>query len=231
MTWADFYLVCFVVGFFLSVVMFLAGGLQFPHMHIHMPGFQGHGFHGHGFHGHGFHHHGAGAYGAPTSHSASGGDISPFNLITLTTFLAWFGGTGYLLSRHSSMWYMAALGVSLLSGTGGAAIIYLFLSRVLSSPEESLDPADFEMVGVLGKLSVRISEGGTGELIYSQAGTRRVCGARSDDGSAILKGTEVVVTRYERGIAYVRRWTELAGEDTEFGQASETKVSKEARPQ
>ena len=49
-----------------------------------------------------------------------------------------------------------------------------------------------------------IRAGGTGELIYSQEGTRRVAGARSEDGAAIPKGAEVVVTRYEKGIAYVR---------------------------
>ena len=42
-------------------------------------------------------------------------------------------------------------------------------------------------------------------MIYSQEGTRRVAGARSEDGAAIPKGAEVVVTRYEKGIAYVRR--------------------------
>jgi len=49
-------------------------------------------------------------------------------------------------------------------------------------------------------------------LIYSQEGTRRVAGARAETGAAIPKGTEVVVTRYEKGIAYVRPWEELAGE-------------------
>jgi membrane protein implicated in regulation of membrane protease activity len=221
MTWADFYLVCFVVGFVLSIVMFIAGGVRFPHMHIHLPGLHGHGFHGHV----------AGAHAPANPHPGSGGDISPFNLITLTAFLAWFGGTGYLLARHSTMWFFSALIVSVFAGIGGAAIIYLFLSRVLSSPEEALDPADFEMVGVLGKLSVRISDGGTGELIYSQAGTRRVCGARSDDGLPILKGTEVVVTRYERGIAYVRRWSEMAGENLDVADTASAQDSKEARPQ
>lgn len=220
MTWADFYLVCFVVGFFLSVLMFLVGGLHLnvPHVHVHLPGFDGHGFHAHG---------GAGQAG----HTIRGGDISPFNLITLTAFLAWFGGTGYLLARHSTMWFVSALLISLLAGTGGAAVIYLFLSRVLSSPQEALDPADFEMVGVLGKLSVGVREGGTGELIYSQMGTRRTCGARSDDGSAILKNTEVVVTRYERGIAYVRRWSELAGEDADITAAEANNGSSETRRQ
>jgi hypothetical protein len=75
-----------------------------------------------------------------------------------------------------------------------------------------MEPADYEMVGVLGRLSVSIREGGTGEVIYSQVGTRRVCGARSEDGSAMAKGTEVVVTRYDKGIAYVRLWEEMANE-------------------
>ncbi len=203
MTWADFYLVCFVVGFLLSVITFLVGGshLHFPHLHVQLPGFHGHGG------------------GVHASGSGNGAQISPFSLITLTAFLAWFGGTGFLLARHSTMWFLTALFVSLLSGIGGAAIIYLFLARVLSSPEEALDAADFEMAGVLGKLSVRVREGGTGELVYSQAGTRRVCAARSETGSAIPKGAEVVVTRYERGIAYVRPWSELAGEELENKQA------------
>jgi membrane protein implicated in regulation of membrane protease activity len=202
MTWADFYLVFFVVGFALSLLMSLAGGarLHWPHLHLHLPG---------------FHTHAAPAHAGSSVGRAS--QMSPFSLITLTAFLAWFGGTGYLLARHSTLWFFTALVVSALSGMGGAALIYLFLSRVLSSPDEELDPADFDMIGVLGKLSVRIREGGTGELIYSQAGTRRVCAARSEDGAPIMKGTEVVVTRYERGIAYVRPWAELSGEAPELG--------------
>ena len=217
MTWAHFYLVCFVVGFFLSVLMFLAGGLHvhLPHVHVHLPGADAHAGAGHGV--------GAGNGSGHLAHS-------PINPITLTAFLAWFGGAGFLLTRHSTVWFVTALVIALFAGAGGAAIIYLFLAKVLTSPDEALDPADFEMVGVLGKLSVQIRAGGTGEMIYSQAGTRRVCGARSEDASAILKGTEVVVTRYERGIAYVRRWSELAGEETDL-EVPKAKNTENVRPQ
>jgi membrane protein implicated in regulation of membrane protease activity len=143
------------------------------------------------------------------SHTAS---ISPFNFITLTAFLAWFGGSGYLLTRYSSIWFLSGLGLAVFTGLVGGGIVFLFLSRVLISQEESMDPADYEMVGVLGRVSVPIREKGTGEIIYSQAGTRRTCGARGDDGNAVAKGSEVVVTRYEKGIAYVRLWTEISGE-------------------
>ena len=154
---------------------------------------------------------------APAAHNTAAADharggVSPFNFVTLTAFLAWFGGTGYLLTRFSTVWIGFGLMFSVLSGLVGGAIIFLFLSRVLISDDENMDPADYEMVGVLGRICVSIREGGTGELIYTQMGTRRVCGARSEDSTAIAKGTEVVVTRYDKGIAYVRLWSEMSGE-------------------
>jgi membrane protein implicated in regulation of membrane protease activity len=104
------------------------------------------------------------------------------------------------------------LGLAVFSGVVGGGIVFLFLSRILISREESMDSADYEMAGVLGRVSVPIRENGTGEIIYSQAGTRRTCGARSEDRNAITKGTEVMVTRYDKGIAYVRQWAEMSGE-------------------
>ena len=221
-TWADFYLICFAVGFCFSFFSFVFGGSRFGRLHLSH-------FHGHGA-GHlpaahaptghpGAAHPPAAAHGAATAQAAGGAKVarssgvSPINPPTLAAFLAWFGGTGYLLTRFSTVWVGVGLLFSVISGLVGGGIIFLFLSKVLISEEESLDPADYEMVGVLGTLSVPIREGGTGELIYSQAGTRRVCGARSEAGSAMEKGTEVVVTRYEKGIAYVERWSEMSGED------------------
>ena len=222
MTWSDFYLICFAVGFCFSFFSFLFGGSRMGRLHL--PHFHGHA----GGHfapaqapvaplpaaaGHASVVHGAGAARpGGAGRVARGSSVSPFNPPSIAAFLAWFGGTGYLLTRFSAIWVGLALTLSVVSGLIGGAIIFFFLSRVLMSAQEFLDPADFEMVGVLGKLSMPIRAGGTGELIYSQMGTRRVCGARSDQGSAIAKGTEVVVTRYERGIAYVSLWSELSGE-------------------
>jgi len=197
MTWAMFYLICFALGFTFSVLSFLLGGL-----------------HGHTPHGLGGHlHAGAHMHVAHGGHARGGrGAGSLLNPVTLAAFLAWFGGIGYLLTRFSTLWFVVGLGIALLSGITGAGIIYLFLSRVLTAEDENLDPADFEMTGVLGHVSMPIRQGGTGEIIYSQAGTRRTCGARAEDGNAVGKGAEVVVTRYEKGIAYVRLWTEMSGE-------------------
>jgi hypothetical protein len=148
-----------------------------------------------------------------SAHAQQESGVSPFNFVTLTAFLAWFGGTGYLLTRYSGLWVGFGMLASVTSGLVGAGIVFLFLSKVLISEDENMDPADYEMVGVLGRVSSSIREGGTGEIIYTQMGTRRVCGARSDDGSAVAKGTEVVVTRYDKGIAYVRLWSEMSGDE------------------
>ena len=222
MTWADFYLICFVVGFALSLISFLGGGMRWrfhwPHPVGHVPVLAGH-VAGPRAAGHVTGVHTPVAAGQAPSVGATGptraatdGSISPFNFVTFTAFLAWFGGTGFLLTRYSSIWFLMGLGIAIASGLAGGGIVSLFLSKVLTSKEENMDPADYEMVGVLGRTSISIREGGTGEIIYSQAGTRRTCGARSEDGTAVAKGVEVVVTRYDKGIAYVRLWEEISGE-------------------
>ncbi|MFZ0144807.1 MAG: hypothetical protein WAL08_10655 [Candidatus Sulfotelmatobacter sp.] len=223
MTWANFYLVCFAVGFCLSFFSFVFGGSRTGRLHL--PHFHGHIGHGHVVGAHlpaGPAAHGPVAAGhapvatdvstAGNAHVQRGGGVSPFNFVTLTAFLAWFGGTGYLLTRYSGLWVGFGLLASATSGLVGGGIVFLFLSKVLISEDENMDAADYEMVGVLGRVCSPIRAGGTGEIIYTQMGTRRVCGARSDDRSAIDKNTEVVVTRYEKGIAYVRLWSEMSGE-------------------
>lgn len=182
MTLSDFFLIAFLVGFGLSLLALVAGSahLHIPHLHLE-----------HGIH---------------VPHAHGGGGLPVFNFGTIAAFLVWFGGTGYLLLHVYSVWFVVAIAVAILSGLGGASVVFWFLAKVLLAREAALDPADYDMVGVLGKLSIPIRQGGTGELVYSQEGTRRVAGARSEDGAAIPKGAEVMVTKYEKGIAYVRVW-------------------------
>lgn len=196
MTWAIFYLVCFLVGVTLSVLSFLGGTWHLPHVHLHVP-------HVHVAHG--------GHLPTPQGHAATGSEMPFFNFATLTAFLAWFGGTGYLLTRYSTLVVTLVLVVSIALGLVGASIVFVFIAKVLLKHSRELDPADYERVGVLGRVTSPIRAGGTGEIIFSQEGTRHTCGARSENGEALTRETEVIVTRYEKGIAYVRRWDEMAG--------------------
>lgn len=192
MTISDLYLTCFLVGFGLSALSVLLGGV---HLHLHLP------FHFHlGHVGH-----------APHGATGTGnGRLPAVNLGTITAFLAWFGGLGFLLTRHSHLYALAALLISIAGGFVGATLVFLLVTRVLMHFEGPMDPGDYEMIGVLGRVSSRLRAGGTGEVIFSRQGSRCSTAARSEDGSEIGKDVEVVVTRYERGIAYVRRWDELA---------------------
>jgi len=193
MNWESLYLFCFVVGFMLSAVSFLVGAA-----HAHMPHL--HGPHAHVGHGH---HVGGGQGGRSAS--------SFFNFATLTAFLAWFGGTGYLVTRYSSLWFLFALLIASAAGLVGAAIVFWFLVKVLMKQDRELHDSDFEMVGAIGRVTSSIRANGTGEMVFSQQGVRNCCGARSESGAPIAKGVEVAVTRYEKGIAYVRPWEELDG--------------------
>jgi hypothetical protein len=187
MNWPTIFLGCFVIGFVLSALSFAFGIID---MHVHFPWET----HMHVGPAHAGHMHGLG----------------PINFATLTAFVAWFGGAGYLLTTQFRWLTVPALVAAVPVGLAGAAIVFLLMAKVLWSPHENMMTADYDMVGVLGRLTQPIRAGGIGELIYTQGGTRKSCGARSDDGTAMDKGTEVVVTAYDRGIASVRRWSDLA---------------------
>jgi hypothetical protein len=190
MDWELFYLVCFVVGFAFTALSFLSGTL---HFHFHIPGqvhtpTLGHGSGGHGP-GHG-----------------SGAHFPFFNPMTLAAFLTWFGGAGYLLVHLRHIWVFAGLAIASFSGLVGASLVFWFVAKVLMKNEKDLNPLDYEMVGVLGRVSVSIRSEGTGEIIFAQEGVRKTCAARSETGTPIAKGEEVLVTRYDRGVAYVQPW-------------------------
>lgn len=205
MTFETFYLICFLVGFLLSLVSFL---MQSGHVHA---GGHAHGGHFHAGHGH-FHagHGGHANAGAHAAQQQGGGALSKLNFSTITAFLAWFGGSGYLFRRYTSLWTLAALGLAALVGLVGALMVFWFLAKLVSK-DRTLNPADFDMVGVLGRVSATVRPGGTGEMVFQQDGVRKAAPARSEDGCEIGRETEVVVTRYEHGIAFVRRWEEIAG--------------------
>jgi hypothetical protein len=182
----SFYLICFSVGLVLSLISVVGG---FGHLHIGR-------FHiGHTAHSH--------SHGA--SHS-----LSAVNGFTITAFLCWFGGAGYLLHHFSVFIAPLVLLLSVLSGIAGASLLWAVLFKVLLPRERVLTLEDTEMAGVLAQVSDAIRDSNSiGEIIFSQTGARRAAAARSEDGHAIERGAEVVVIRYERGIAYVRRWDDL----------------------
>jgi membrane protein implicated in regulation of membrane protease activity len=182
MNLSEFYLICFGVGTLWALVSLLLGGLHFGHFgHAHHLGGHGHG------------------------HHLPGWLAGVLNPSSLAVFLAWFGGAAYLLSKYSGFLLWLNLALAVVFGLAGAWILAGFL-RWLMKHERVMNPADYDMVGVLGRVSSTIRADGVGEVIYLQEGVRRLLSAKSETGEPISRGEEVIVTHFEKGIAYVRTW-------------------------
>ena len=123
MTWANFYLFCFLIGFALSLLAFLAGAvhLHLPaKLHVHLPAQALHG---------------KAIAGLRGGHAQAGGGISWLNASTILAFLAWFGGTGYILTRNSHLVAALSLLVSSAVGLVGGWIVFAFMARVVRISE------------------------------------------------------------------------------------------------
>ena len=176
------FVVCFIAGLGLSVLSFVSG-MHHGH-HLHLPKF--------------------------IRHAGVKRGTSMINAAAATAFLTWFGGGGLLLERLTPFVLPLIYGGAAVIGVSGAALI----NRVIGAlARREWTAESLSMIGVIARTVVPIRAGdGTGEIVFTHAGTRRVAGARSESQRAIPKGTEVIVTRYERGIAYVSTWDELKEE-------------------
>ena len=166
-------------------------------IHIDLPG--GHDVHidvG-GSHAH------ADAGAADVSHAGHGPGW--LNLPTIMAAITWFGGMGYLLRQSLGMFGFLAIILAVISGLVGGALMFMLLSRVLwPMMSKPLDQRNYSLPGTAAKVVSAIREGGVGEIVYTKDGSRFTAGARSEDNSAIAKGAEVVIIRYEHGLAYVQ---------------------------
>lgn len=203
---AQFYLAVFVIGFVLSLLCFLAGATGHGHAgHLHLPHF---------------------------GHSVDGGGesgVPVLNFGTITAFLMWSGGVGFLLTAYSGILTLVVVAIAVVAGLVGAALVFVFVSKVLVRDQVPMNPADYHLPGTLGRVTVRIPVGGTGEVVYAQGGARKSAAARDADGQEIGRGTEVVVLRYERGVAYVRPWDRF-GSDPAMERRDDPTVGREERP-
>jgi len=188
------FLVCFLVGLGLTAVSLLLGT---------------HALGGHGVHA--GHTADVTHMGGASGHGSSDGlhlgtHLGFLNTITLTAFLTWFGGVGYLITRYQVLG--ATLGITLAAGcgiAGGAAVNY-FLNHVLARGETVLRDEDYKLPGTAARVTSTIFSDHAGEITYALAGVTQTAAARSTTGGEIPRDIEVVVLRYEGGVAYVETW-------------------------
>ena len=148
MTWESFYLVCFLVGLFLSAFTLVGGMGHFGGGHVHVP---------HMPHSHlpqGAHlPHGA----AGPNHAQGTATVPWWNAFSIMIFLCWFGAAGYLLTRYGSFVAAVVFVLAGICGLAGGAIIFLFLTRVLMPHEHELTADETPVVGAVGRVSSAVS--------------------------------------------------------------------------
>src|SRR3954466_15293912 len=151
---------CFVFGVAISLFSFALGAMHGGHGGNH--GLSGHGSGGHGSIGDGGHGaggaHGGGGHGHALPHGGGGGalepgergalheghfgETSPFNLQTITAFMAFFGGSGWVLYGSAGLGAAIALILATVVGLAGGSVVFWFLVKVLLAGQQFMDPSD-----------------------------------------------------------------------------------------
>jgi membrane protein implicated in regulation of membrane protease activity len=194
----NIFLACFAIGALftlVSVVLGLGG-----HGVAHLGHGAAHFGHGHAHLGHAPH--------VPHGDASQQASLPVLNASSLIGALTWFGAAGYLLMRLGDWALPAVVLGALLAGALGWYLVARFLGLVLAG-EREMDPADYRLEGTVSQVTVSIPAGGTGEVVFSKAGARRSEAARAVGGTAIPRGSEVVITSYADGFATVQPWAEF----------------------
>jgi membrane protein implicated in regulation of membrane protease activity len=110
----------------------------------------------------------------------------------MASFLTAFG-VGGVVARYYKLSHPAASGVGVVAGIVLAGIVYQF-AKILYSQQASSEVRMTALVGKLAEVSVAIPEGGVGQVALAFGGERTEHIARSDDGRALPRGAEVVIT-------------------------------------
>jgi len=138
------------------------------------------------------------------SQNAQGDGFSLFSYVNPTSvvlFLLGFGFFGYVFHNTAHLVLPLTLVLASVGGLLIAALILVFLSRLLSDSGTDTANDVSDRTGMLGKVSLTIPANGLGEIIYvSPGGMRKSIPARSTDGRRLERGQEVVVVNYQHGV-------------------------------
>jgi membrane protein implicated in regulation of membrane protease activity len=123
--------------------------------------------------------------------ATSEGGPSIFSARIMAAFLTAFG-VGGVVARYLELSHPAASGVGVLCGVAMASVVYLFAKTLYGQQASSIVRLS-SLVGHVGEVSVRIPDGGVGQVTLTVGGERTTQVARSADERAIPSGARVVV--------------------------------------
>lgn len=121
-----------------------------------------------------------------------GGGPSVFSSRIMAAFVTAFG-VGGVVARYYNLSHPASSGVGIATGAVMAGLVYQF-AKILYSQQASSELQMTRIVGRSAEVTVAIPANGVGQVSLSVAGERTEHVARSTDGRAVARGTQVVVT-------------------------------------
>lgn len=133
------------------------------------------------------------------------GNISPISGTTIATFVTGFGAGG-TLAHHVLDWsVIPGMLLATASGLVLAGAAFAVLEFIFSRTQAGSEYSTADIVGCEAEVITSIRENGIGEIAYVVKGQRERLSARTGDGTAVTKGSVVVVERIAGSTAYVRR--------------------------
>ncbi len=121
--------------------------------------------------------------------------FSPLSPVTLTMFIATFGGSGYIFKKILGWPWVAHVPVSAVSGLVVAGIVFYIFYKVFSATQGTSHGKMSQIVGQEIELIVPIPSHGLGEAAYTLSGVRRTAPAKTADGKELPAHTIVKVVK------------------------------------
>jgi membrane protein implicated in regulation of membrane protease activity len=131
------------------------------------------------------------------------GGPSLFSSRIMAAFVTAFG-VGGIVARYYELSHPAASGVGIASGVVMAGIVYQF-AKLLYSQQASSELQMTRLIGRTAEVSVAIPAHGVGQISLSVSGERTEHVARSKDGQAVPRGSDVVITELRGDSVVVTR--------------------------
>lgn len=182
------YLICFFVGFGFAVVSGLLSGVFSGGAEAHVDAG------------------GADVGGADAAGPTDGAvHFSPLSPVTLSTFIATFGGAGVIFKKVLGWPLPLHLPLSIAAAFGVATLVFLLFYKLFSITQASSTARAGEMVGLEAEVTVPIPNHGLGEISYTVAGLRQTSPARTADGKELPARITVKIVEQAGNTFVVRK--------------------------
>ena len=148
--------------------------------------------------------HDFGGIHADASGHLDAGQPHPISGTIVATFITGFGAGGTVAHYHLDWELFPGLLTASLSGIFLAGAAFLALEFLFSRTQAGSEFSTGEAVGRIAEVITPIAPEGLGEIAYTMKGQRERSSARSADGTAIARGSSVVIEKFVGATAYVR---------------------------